>query len=780
MRHLRKLLVLATSLALLGSLAVPAAAAVPAKDGLAPAGAPTSDNLPNPLADAQYAARQTALELVLQGKAKPTGPNKVVEVAASAVPGDDISYRGQHKFVELAQTGEDEIFTVLGEFGPGVATHNSHLEDDAPTPVTHTGPAGPAHNQIPEPDRSVDNTTIWAPDFNEAYFEDLLFSRAANDNSMANFYLELSSGKYSVTGDVTNWAQVPNNAASYGSDYCGSIVCTDTWLFVNDSVDAWATGSGMTTAQLNDYLSQFDIWDRYDYNGNGDFDEPDGYIDHFQSVHAGMGQEVGGGAQGSNAIWSHRWYAFFNTIGSDGPSYNQAGGVHIGDTDYWIGDYTIEPENGGVGVFGHEFAHDLGIPDLYDTAGGENSTAWWTLMSQGSYGTGNNIDIGSKPIHMGSWEKLQLGWLDYVAYLNTSKATVKLGPSMHQTKQGKQALIVVLPEKEVTIDIGDAYAGAMFYYSGSGNNLNNFMYQEVTLPAVSPTLTAQVNYTTEEDFDFAYVVVSDDGGATWEAAVTDHSDASFGQGIHGSTNGDWVPLTANLMPWAGQTVLVGFRYFADGGVVEIGFMADEITIGTDGPFGAEGDDGFTFDPAEGGFRATSGTETSLNFNAYIAEFRQYNGYDAGLETSPYNFGFLNNPALQNWTERFRYQDGLLISYWDTSFEDNNTLTHPGGGLILPIDAHPVPLLRPGDNAVWRSRIQSYDSTFGLSRTDAITLHRNSIARTHPSLPAVSTFNDNLNYWSASAPLASVIVPHTGTTISAASVNGFYMTVFLNR
>ena len=64
---------------------------------------------------------------------------------------------------------------------------------------------------------------------------------------------------------------------------------------------------------------------------------------------------------------------------------NLGGGAKIGDSKYFIGDYTVEPENGGLGVFAHEFGHDLGLPDYYDTAGGENGSAFWTLMSSGSW-----------------------------------------------------------------------------------------------------------------------------------------------------------------------------------------------------------------------------------------------------------------------------------------------------------------------------------------------------------------------------------------------------------
>ena len=454
-----------------------------------------TDNLQHPLGKQQWGLRQMALQQRLQGTAVTNGVMRV----------------GPDQFVELEREDEDTIWTVLGEFGN--KAHSSY-----------GGDPGPLHNTIAEPDRSVDNTTIWEPDFSRDYFLDLLFNDAPGAITMRNWYIEQSSGRYAVNGDVTDWVRVPYNTARYGNDACGSNVCATVWYFVQDSVNAWydeMRDDGMTKAEISAYLAQFDVWDRYDFNGNGNFDEPDGYIDHFQSVHAGEGNEAGGGAFGDDTIWSHRWYAFYNLIGSAGPAFNMAGGIQVGNTDYWIGDYTIEPENGGVGVFAHEFAHDLGLPDLYDTAGGENSTGFWTVMSQGSWGSGNTTDIGSKPNHLGAWEKFQLGWLDYgVAYAGERSRHI-LGPAA-TTSHRSQGLFILLPDKETTLDLGAPYAGDYFYYSGSGNDLDNFMVREFDLPA-GASLTAMTRFQIELDWDYAYVVASSDGGATWDMVETNLS-----------------------------------------------------------------------------------------------------------------------------------------------------------------------------------------------------------------------------------------------------------------
>lgn len=205
------------------------------------------------------------------------------------------------------------------------------------------------------------------------------------------------------------------------------------------------------------------------------------------------------------------------------------------------------------------------------------------------------------------------------------------------------------------------------------------------------------------------------------------------------------------------------RYWTDGFVQGKGLLADQISLGAFADGAEAGANGWTLS----GFKASTGVESSLHFNAYLAEYRQYRGYDSGLQTGPYNFGFTN--TLPDWVEHYPYQDGLLIHYWDTSQADNNTSVHPGEGLILPIDAHPAPLVRT-TGVVWSGRVQSYDSTFGLEPTDPLTLHRVGVENNYPSLPAAPVFNDLLDYWSPVTPLAGVKAPKTGTTIQVINTN----------
>ena len=58
----------------------------------------------------------------------------------------------------------------------------------------------------------------------------------------------------------------------------------------------------------------------------------------------------------------------------------------------------MQPENGGLSVFCHEYGHDLGLPDDYDTTGGgDNSVEHWSLMAQSRLGAKNDQGIGTRP-----------------------------------------------------------------------------------------------------------------------------------------------------------------------------------------------------------------------------------------------------------------------------------------------------------------------------------------------------------------------------------------------
>ena len=124
------------------------------------------------------------------------------------------------------------------------------------------------------------------------------------------------------------------------------------------------------------------------------------------------------------------------------------GGAQIGDTGLYVGDYTIQPENGGISVFAHEYGHDLGLPDEYDTSGApvENGVNWWTIMAQSRVGKPTDGGIGEQAADFNAWDKLQLGWLDYEIVAAGQNRTVELGPHEYNTKKA-QSLVVTLPKK---------------------------------------------------------------------------------------------------------------------------------------------------------------------------------------------------------------------------------------------------------------------------------------------------------------------------------------------
>ena len=727
----------------------PASAAPVAHDGAtagqAKAAAHRPDNRLGPATKKQLALRQAAFEKVAAGKATPNS--------------DGVVKLGSDKFAEVTAPKQDEIFTILAEFG----TQSAGKYGTAP---------GPLHNEIPEPDRTKDNSTTWTADYNKAYYENLF---NGSGESMKSYYEALSNGQYSVTNEVQDWVQVPYNESYYGDnaieDFGG------TWAFIEDAGDAWyakAVAEMGSAEAVDNYLSQFDVWDRNDYDNDGDFDEADGYIDHFQAVHAGQGEDAGGGAQGADAIWSHRWYVNGDDYGQTGPTVgdaqNKAGGAQIGGSKYWFGDYTTEPENGGLGVFAHEYGHDLGLPDYYDTAGGENGTAFWTLMSSGSWlghGAEANEGIGTTPGLMGPEEKLFLGWLDYSEVNAGQSGSFTLNPAQYHQDRKDQAVKINLPAKTVETDYTTPTSGTHAWWTGSADDLNESLTTSV--PASSRvTVTANAWYDIEAGYDYLYAEWRTPGG-DWQRV---------GNAVDGSSSDKWTTLRYSYDA-GGAATEFRFRYQTDGGVHLPGAFLDDISVNGTVDDVESGAAAWT---ASGLWTINDGTVSKTSPTYYLVENREYAGYDDTLRTGPYQFS--EAYTRPDWVEFFKFQNGMLVWYVDHTQEDNNTSQHPGAGLALPVDARPAKFTYP-DGSAPSNRRQPFDGTFGLEATDATCLHKqvltgkgqsqtvSTLAACAPSVAGIPTFNDTdpLAYWSSSNPQNSVKVAGEGVTVTVTGDKG---------
>ncbi|ADD44444.1 M6 family metalloprotease domain protein [Stackebrandtia nassauensis DSM 44728] len=664
--------------------------------------------------------QKAAAQKVAQGKAKSSDRSVKLE---------------DGEFGEFGTGSGDEIFTLLVEFGDKVSEHG--------------GDKGPLRNEIPEPDRKKDNSTSWKSDYTQEYYQEMLFGEGY---SMTDFYEKQSGGQYTVDGTVEDWVKLPYNEARYGYNENEAEAYG---AFVTDSAQAWYDAqieSGKSKEDIQDYLGQFDRQDRYDFDFDGDFDEPDGYVDHIQIIHAGEGEEAGGGAQGEDAIWSHRWFAQTNLAGPDS---NPVGGAPLGDSGIWVGDYTTEPENGGLGVFTHEFGHDLGLPDLYATQGAANSTGRWTLMSGGSWLNDGKKEIGNRPGYMGPWEKWFLGWLDYdEVEMNQNSKVSKLGAA---GKPGSlnAATKVNLPDETEEREYAKPSSGEYEWMFGEGDDLNSSLSRELDLTAAKDKaeFTANTFLDTEEGYDYFFAEVSTDGGK-WKRVGDKHSGSS----------GEFKELKFDLSEYAGQKVQFRMRYQTDGNTHGTGVFVDDLAVVADGEKVWSddvegGDNGWT----GYGAKRTTGKETLTFARFYLVENRQHVSYDKFLKTGPYNFGFANTKP--DWVERYRYEEGMLVWFVNTKFGDNNTGLHPGQGLALPVDAHAKPLKWSNGQLVHPTH-QSFDSPFSLNKTKEVTLHLNGKKKIFVSQKGVGVFDDSdpEAYWSKDLPNSSVKVAGEGIKV----------------
>ena len=653
---------------------------------------------------------------------------------------------------------------------------------------------GPVSGDIPAP-ATDDNATFWPGDFSRGHYQDMLFGnsfpvydengvrRGDADDTMAGYYLEQSKGAYTVAGDVAGWVQLQypeswygaNDPAGWGDDLNG-----DVWRVARDAVAQLAADDPLFPWADYDNENPFGINSANDYA----FDQPDGYVDHLILVHAGVDESAGGGLEGEDAIWAHSWWVAETMSG--GPGGNA--GYQIPGSTKWIGPYTINPEDGGIGVFCHEFGHDLGLPDQYDTSyKGESTSGFWTLMSSGSW-LGRQWGLDTKPAPMNVWDKWALGFEVPKTVARGKTGTVTLQPAA-TGDWNKSGVFIPLPNAKHSVALS-AVDGTKEWYSTFGDYLDNTLTTKtkVLIPGGSPKLTFNTWYEIEDGYDYGFVRWSTDG-TTWHYLQTTAGSpvhtVDAGGGAYGLTGGDGTAVYAaeyDLTPAAGQNVFLQFEYYTDGGVAlrgwEVGGAMVNATAIPDASFASDG-----WVSVDGVYKASS-------TRYYIAEYRTYDGFDEALKNC---YQWNNDYAAKvDW---FRYNRGLHLIYRDTWYQDNNVGEHPGEGGWQVVDARPIPdsvFLNSADR-YWRTRIQMRDAAFGMYASQAQLIYLVSKSapaltdydlnwgeRVAPAKMAQRWFDDGKTWWYSAAPDSGTKIPRLGVRIQVKSQNSTALKIWVDN
>lgn len=247
------------------------------------------------------------------------------------------------------------------------ASFSPPLNESFPIPIPQTVSLGPGLASAGPQSVLVLCVEFWDQNHTKTRNEiqDVFFDR------VNRYFRDVSYDKISLTGTVSRWYQMNKVVRSYGEDSPMSVDDTDrdgfpdSWRLIQDAID-------IVDPEID--------FSQYSY---------------LVILHSGLGQESSGV---SGNIWSCAYILgiWFRT--RDGVAFSKAMVVP-------------EMESQGaetVGVVAHEFAHLLGLPDLYDPYRRNDYCGIWELMGKGLW---NGNPPSSSPAHMLAWEKIRLGWV---------------------------------------------------------------------------------------------------------------------------------------------------------------------------------------------------------------------------------------------------------------------------------------------------------------------------------------------------------------------------------
>ncbi|QFU25005.1 immune inhibitor A [Shewanella eurypsychrophilus] len=583
---------------------------------------------------------------------------------------------------------------------------------------------------------SASDTAMFYPNYPVTHYNDLMFSTTGftgpqGQSLMTGYqYYQAESGqRFEFTGDVKGWFTAANNAAFYGGNDADN---NDDDKAVPELVKEAVIKAvaGMSESELASY----DVEDPFDLDGDGNFDEADGDIDHVMLFHSSIGEEAGGGVLADDAIWSHRFFVYTgNTPGYSIPGKNIR-----------VFGYTVQPIDAAAGVVVHEFGHDLGLPDEYDTTntGDGSPVGSWSVMSGGSW-TGaiaGTVPTGFSPYARSYLQDRYKGrWINEQEVLLSSIGSSGLDVVINEAVNHSLVNQLSIPLPAATIPFKQPYGGSYQYYSGQGHLINNALSFDIDLPSSTPlTLTMKAHWNIELDYDYAQLMV--DGvviaGNHTKASNTINTARDIITGDSGDIVGaeglnNWVDLEYDLTAYAGRAnTQISIIYKTDQAAGDYGFVFDNLQI-SNGTTVIHSDDAETVNTMVlNGFSRIDDERPGAS-RRYIVQLRSHNGVDAGLDSHSYE------PGVLMWLENF-------------SNTDNNSSTHPGTGLIGVIDAD--------------QNLIGSNSTSTQVRDASFSMFNQSSYFEDNHLSSVSMFDDSQDYSAPTQPQSGIILPELGLTM----------------
>jgi M6 family metalloprotease-like protein len=302
-----------------------------------------------------------------------------------------------------------QAFGVENEVLPAPAEAQAVGEPITPPPPARIEPRGTVKNLVILVKFSDHDATKYRPAAEyDPLFNEVGYTTGSAAGSVRDYFYEASYGNLTMQTTIAGnkWYSLSNTEAYYDANSIQMV--RDAVSLANADVD----------------FTQFDT-------------DGDGWIDAIDIIHSGYGQEYGGAP--ATYIWSHQGWVGDPSAVADGIN---------------VSCYHTEPALRNltgtnivrIGVICHETCHFFGLPDLYDTDGAgnggqSNGVGGWCLMASGSWGA----DGGSypqRPVHLCSWSKWQLGWLDPTPiHTNTgwSLPRYETNPSAYIIREGLPA-----------------------------------------------------------------------------------------------------------------------------------------------------------------------------------------------------------------------------------------------------------------------------------------------------------------------------------------------------